>query len=390
MRSGLLILLLWSAQHGLPPEVIALARVKQKVEARLERLPDFTCLETIQRWTRASSDRPFRHVDTVRLEVAHFHEQEVYSWPGATSFSEDTPAEIIGSGMTSTGEFSVHLRAAFASGATNITYAGEESLGGRRVRRWDYRVAPFASNWMLRVGGATGTAVPAGSFWADAETNDLLRLEVYAEFIPPHVPLSDARARVDYARIADLGADVWLPETAELSLTTRGGEQDRNFVEFSHCRQYSGQSVVTFEEPVTAWAGVRDFHLPAGVRLALELETAVDSGSARAGDPIAARVSADARAGKTLVVPKGARVRGRVRKLEQGDNWIVGLEFDVLEFDNTRAQFYAALEKASVPGEGLSATGGEVPGVCTFSIAGPRFRLPAGTQMVWRTQDPRR
>ena len=329
-----------SAQKGLPPEVIALARVKQKVETRLSRLPDFTCLETIQRWTRPADSKPFKPVDTVRLEVAHVGEQEVYSWPGAGSFSDRNPGDIIGSGMTATGEFGDHLRSVFLGGSTTFTYAGEESLGGRRVLRWNYRVAPFEANWILRIGGATGAAVPGGSFWVDPETFDILRLEAKAEMIPPHVPASDIRTRIDYAKVAILGADVWLPESAELLLTDRFGQQDRNVVQFSHCRQYTGQSVVTFEETSPAQAekavtGATEFQLPIGLSLALELETEVDSERARVGDPIVARVAADARAGRTnLVIPKGALVKGRIRRLEKESapvpHWIVGLEFNVL------------------------------------------------------------
>ena len=49
----------------------------------MAQVPNYTCLETMersQRWPRAKSFRP---LDTVRLEVSNVDGKELLAWPGA-------------------------------------------------------------------------------------------------------------------------------------------------------------------------------------------------------------------------------------------------------------------------------------------------------------------
>ena len=56
----------------LAPEVLLLARAKALLRQNLARLPDCTCLETLQRfYTPAGKSQTMRPLDTVRLEVLY-------------------------------------------------------------------------------------------------------------------------------------------------------------------------------------------------------------------------------------------------------------------------------------------------------------------------------
>ena len=103
-RSALAVLALWglagavscAAQAEVPRELLALARIKQRMAQNLSRMPDYTCLETIERFRSVPRSEALKLVDTLRLEVAHVGIKELYSWPGAQRFEDRDVAEIVG------------------------------------------------------------------------------------------------------------------------------------------------------------------------------------------------------------------------------------------------------------------------------------------------------
>src|SRR2546427_797420 len=86
-----------AAQSALPPERARLVQIRQRMKQNQERVPNYTCLETITRARRPSralvisakggSGRFLRH-DIVRLEVAEVDGKEFFAWPGARNFAE--------------------------------------------------------------------------------------------------------------------------------------------------------------------------------------------------------------------------------------------------------------------------------------------------------------
>jgi hypothetical protein len=393
---------------GLPREVLLLARIRQNVRSELAHLPDYTCLATIERSTRRSASRPYQRVDTVRVEVAHLGDKELFSEPGANRFEEQLPGEIAGSGLATTGEFALHLRSVFW-GSTAITWHGEEDLDGRRALRYDFGVPSFFSSWTIRVDGVSGEVGARGSFWADAQSLELLRLEVHAERLPPNLPVREAVNRIDYGKVRIGSSDVLLPQTAQLVLTDLTGEQHQNTVEFSHCRQYLAESVITFSEPAAETStSVRrntEIPIPAGLGLRVQLETEIDLAKAKVGDLITGRVSAVTGKRGLQVVPKGAVLKGRIRWLQRGsrplERVLVELEFSELEFGGKRGQFFGQLRSVDrLPGLERLASPSTIQmsvnaarallGIATFRMTGGHWKLPEGFGMQWQTEDPRR
>ncbi|MBM3746930.1 MAG: hypothetical protein FJW34_14165 [Acidobacteria bacterium] len=236
------------AQAQVPREVLLLARIRQKMADHLTRMPDYTCLETVERSTRRRSSLPFLHVDTVRVEVAHLGMKELYSRPGGLKFEESDLANLVGGGMTASGEFALHLRSIFGSSIPLFTYRGEEDLEGRRTVRYEYNVPQNLSGYRLRIASREGIVGFSGSFWADPETLEVVRLEVKAEDIPPHVPVLSAVTLIDYAKVSIGDSEALLPRRAELVMTESLGRQLLNRTEFTNCRQYVGESVVLYVE----------------------------------------------------------------------------------------------------------------------------------------------
>lgn len=413
-----------AVQSEVPREVLLLARIRQRVERAVAQLPDYTCLETIERSTRASAARPFKHVDTVRLEVGQIGKKEVFSWPGGERFEEGHAFALVNFGTVSTGEFAQLLRAVFIGGFARIVWHGEENVLGRRALRYDFELPLLGYRWQVNLSGRAGDVAARGSFWADAESLDVLRLESHATDIPADLPLAEMVSRIDYGRMRIQTADVWLPQAAEVLLVDASGKHSLNRIEFSHCRQYSSSSILSFpsvetgsvEPAATGVAAKSD--APAGLLITMKLSAEIDSQGALVGDLITARLEADVLRKGSVVFPKGAVARGRIRRLERSmdgsPHFVVGLEFSDIEFANQRVRFFGHLESAqeiaglkwflsSSTHKSAQHGGGpiprftvhtsrtenlvpqQIPGVGTFLMTGDRFRLPAGMKMVWRT-----
>jgi hypothetical protein len=386
-----------SSQSELPPRVLQLAELKRNIKTRLARLPNYTCLETIERSQRKNARQAFRYLDTVRMEVAAVKDREVYAWPGATE-----------------------IRSIFVNNASTIIWHGEEQRFGRRALRWDYRIPYNLSGWTVRTGKASGRVSAAGAFWVDAETLDLLRIESNAADIPPDLPFAAVRTTLDYARVRIAAADLLLPQSAELILTEVTGHESRNRIEFSHCREFGANTMLTFEPPPTvapAPAAVRvdEISLPPGVGLPVRLAYAIDSQSAAVGDAVSAIVESRVEQKGSTVIPQGAVLRGRIRRFERdstpADHYVVGLEFTDLEFPGYHARFLGEmvfvdalpnlqwlLSTSRTKTLELGTRGGimtnsetevyraiPIPGVTIFFMEATKFRLPAGLHMTWRT-----
>src|SRR5450756_2396414 len=100
------------AQQDLPPDVLLLAKIKVKMAENLNRLPNYTCKQTVERSRRRTPARKFELLDTVRLEVALVEGKELYGWPGANRIVESEIGHLVG-GTIGNGDFGLLARAFF-------------------------------------------------------------------------------------------------------------------------------------------------------------------------------------------------------------------------------------------------------------------------------------
>ena len=124
-----------------------------------------------------------------------------------------------------------------------------------------------------------------------------------------------------------------------------------------------------------------------------------------------ARLESDVKKGGTVLIPKGARLRGRITTLarvaEPAPHFGVRLSFFTLEFGQRQADFTARLEAIMVAGGAstyqtralrvpyasnrqtfiMIADAPPSPGVADLVITGDRAELPRGLRLVFRTGD---
>jgi hypothetical protein len=413
-------LALAAAQQDLPPGVLLLARVKAHMRESLARLPNCSCLETIRRDHQTAGGK-MRPLDTIRLEVLYSDQKEYYASPGDRRFDNSSPGSFIASGTIGNGHFALFLSEVAAQGSTlSYEYKGEELLRGRRLARYDYRVPLNQSGHTITLSEGTGTVASKGAFWADPATYEIVRISIQAEEIPPTLPVRAYVTTIDYSHTNLDGNDFLLPQSADYSLVKFSGEESRNHIEFTHCHLYGAQSSISFGPsqgfPLFGASSVLETKrelLPA-LPVVIKVSTRITEKTA-VGTLLEGVVDGNVLHKRSVLIPDGSLVRGRVRRLEwnedKGGYFIVGLEFTDIEAGGTRYRFLADLqdmdrlpgvhqsirtskqETYSLPnGGGGTITSGDIltlpdlPGVGSFFVQAKRLELPAGFRMTWKTR----
>ncbi|MBL8175877.1 MAG: hypothetical protein JNK48_14470 [Bryobacterales bacterium] len=394
-------------QSGLAPEALLLAKVKLRAAENLERLPNYTCLETIERSRRLVSSRRFELIDMLRLEVGLVNRKELFAWPGSGEFTDQEISDMVGHGAIGNGSFAIHARSLFLSGTPEFTYIGERNRDGRNTVRWDYRVPLLHSGYRLRVKPLEAIVGYRGSVWVDAATLDLARIEIQVTEIPPHLPVSAASEVLEYQSVSIGQGAFLLPHTSALVIADLQGNESRNNTLFSNCRQFAGESVLSFgDAPETSAAprpAPRLLQLPPDLEFQLELRTPIEAGTTAVGDALEAFVVKDVKLKNTILLPKGAKITGRVWKLERlqtpsRTEWVAGLLFQRFAFDHFYGELHARLVPpvpgSSSPWERVDSLRSHTivreqpaasPRIGILNLKGERGKLPAGTRLYWRT-----
>jgi hypothetical protein len=258
----------YAAQSDLPPAVIQLSRIKQQMNAHLSRIANFTCLQTIGR-SRSDATGRMTKTDTLRLEVAFVDGKELFSRLGADKFEDRGIGEFGAGGAIGSGLFASLARGILVEKWPTYRYVGEEALRGRSAVRYNYEVPLLGSRYEMNMGGERAFVGFFGSFWADAETLELMRLTVRADDIPQRLKVVKALQSIDYGRVRLNETDYLLPQRAEMELEETSGGVSRNHTEFSHWLQYVGESTLVFDDstPKGAAAEESKLQLPAGLVL---------------------------------------------------------------------------------------------------------------------------
>jgi hypothetical protein len=415
---GLIFAAALSAQSELPKDVLQLSQIRREVGKSLATLDNYTCVETIDRAQRKNARQSFQHLDTLNVEVAVVKDRELYSWPDAKEFEDRDVGEMVGAGLMSTGSFRSEIKSVFINNVSTIKWRGEEEILGRRALRWDYTIPYSLSGWDVHVEGRSGRLSETGSFWADAETLELLSLETVAGDIPPDLPVASIKQTVHYSRMHVRERALLVPQSVEVSVTNLNGVENRNQIEFSHCREFGSAAELTFDRSTVAVENpvlpVTELKLPVGLQFSVRLAQGIDSKTAAVGDKITASIDAGVRSHGAVLIPKGALLLGRIRRLERESDprphYVVGLEFTDIEFPGHHARFIGQMfGMVPVPGLTLGIStfhedknsagvaGTEirshteteivfkVPGVSTFFMEGRDFRIPEGLRMSWVT-----
>jgi len=394
----------WGWQEPQADLQLALSgQIRQRMAANLAGLPNYTCLETIDRAVRRQSGKKLLFRDRIHMEVAFIEAREMFSWPGAGDFEADLLEKVPQIGARGAGGFGGWTRSLFGSSAPGLTGGGECMVEGRRGLRYNFSVPVAASKYAVLSGGRAAVMPYKGYLCVDADALQIMELAVQAEELPP--PVAAMSETIHYGRTRIGASEFLLPTDHELTVTDLEGKENRSLTHFTACREFTAESSIAFDTEHRAAAvpetKVGELRLPDGVQLDLELETPIRSEDSAVGDPIAARLNRAIHL-SGVAIPKGATVSGRIAGLEQyfepEDYFIVGLEFTSLIIGDKRAQFRAELvgplphedgrvDLTGVNREPTTSSGLDIVDAASgeFRVRGGRLRLTRGQRMVWKT-----
>ena len=381
MRTFLVLL---AAAAWLPAqESDRLARIREKMADVLLRQPDYTCTETVERTRQAAGSRS-RIEDTLRLEVALVDGKEMFAWPGSKQFEDRDLSDLVSTGMFGDGNFATYARILFLTNLAVFEDSGEAELGGRASWRYDFRVARSAGGSRLRVDGREAVVGFHGSFYADPMTLDVRRIEVEVEDIPADLKVLDAETIVDLRRLRIGDEDFLLPAESQLVMALPD-VVDRNWVRFSSCRKFTGESTLLFNDPVLAEASApaapREVKIPAKLSLELEMPD-LDLTQAAVGDPVRATLWADVKNHGNLLAPKGSIARGRILRLDRlPEYFVLRVQFRDLDWPGGHAPLKLRLDRLPLATRLMRPQpGGEI---VVARQAGPKL---SGILMIWRSE----
>ena len=384
-------------EDSLPRDVLLTAKTRLRVTEIVKGQPNYTCSESIERSQRKAGSKRWEFVDTLRLEVALVHGKEMFAWPGARDFEDRDLRDMVG-GTIGSGDFGIFIKAVFLVDEAHLQYAGEEERDGRKLIRFNYRVGRRTSNYRLRVNNLSGIAGYEGRAWVDATTFDPVRIEIDVPQPPENLPLKEVHDVIEFARQKIGAGEYVLPLRSEIVLVNTDNAENRNRTTFTRCRQYGAESTLSFEDvpaEVAVPAAPIVVTLAAGVEIPITLTSRISTPESAVGDPFTAEVSHDVKSRKgELLIPKGAKVQGRIVRLEafaaRVDAWLLGLRLEEFSFQNKRGALNASLAEPHMVGTqpGYQTTYAHVvpPEPNQIIVFRNRLDLRPGFAMTWKTQ----
>ena len=342
--------------------VALLNRARAKIIENIERLPKYTCLQTVHR-SRFQLFPPVRirkcgdiedssavnrsqmmlaWTDRFKLEVTVSGGAEIFSWAGARHFQSEEVEKIVGGGMAGTGDFGPFLMSIFGGSASEYEYLGLVPQDkGRDIAVYRYHVPVSTSHYQINIGLQPEDRVNMaydGKFWIDPQNAELRRMTIEVPNPPRESQTCRIETTIDYRRARIGRSDFLLPQLTVLTMMDAEGRRHENRIEYASCREFQSESV--FRTDVEASADASEISkstvaIPPGITIKIALDSKIDAESSFAGDAIEGRLL---NAIGTLV-PKGAIVHGRIVRFEREympSNYLaLGLRFHSVEVNGS-------------------------------------------------------
>ena len=213
-----------------------------------DRLPDFICTETVQRFEKMATLRSL--TDSLTIQLTYFGHKEDYKLIAINESRTERSYESL-DGLISGGEFGTLLLRIFErSSAADFEWKGWSNVRGQRVAVFSYRIPLNRSHYELGYRDAgrlvTETAGYHGEVLLQGET--VLRFKAIADDIPKGSGILQSSVEVDYEFTDVAGRNYMLPVHA-VARMTRGHRELMNIVAFVGYRKFEADSTIEFHKP---------------------------------------------------------------------------------------------------------------------------------------------
>jgi hypothetical protein len=314
-------------------------RVRARSEESLDRLPNYMCTQTIDRYQYQpdvtdnslacdeSAKQPSTHLsssDRLRFDVSVKSTGEMYGWAGENRFDDRELVEIVKDGAISTGSFTAFLASIFSNEAVRFTYNGEMTQDGRPFAEFGFYVPSEKSHYFFNFAERRAVTGYDGTFLVNPKTADIARLSIRTSQLPAETGACYSSTTLDYTRIRLQGVEFLLPRLSVMRVFSRDGRVAVNHTVYSNCHEFLGESTLTFGTPTNVPSGEQRpgsapeiFVIPPKLRFRVALTEGIDTATAAAGDSIKAKLMTPIRDRRKVLVPIGAAITGRIVEIRQ-------------------------------------------------------------------------
>jgi hypothetical protein len=407
-----------------------LKRVTAKAVAAGKAIPNYTCVETVNRnffrpaapgLPRACSlvleqrqhrtlDMQLRllSTDRLRLDVAMVQRGEVFSWVGASKFDDSDLGRLVHSGPVGTGAFGAFLSVVFGQDQPSFEFAKNAEVDGRAVLEYSFSVRREDSHYKMKLNdGSWLYTAYSGRFQVDAATEDVLRMSVQTAELPHAANSCMIETIMDFGGAEIGGAPIRVATHSSQRFVYETGEEAENTTTFANCREYRGESTIKYDEgpsPPPIRGGVRQLTEPVslspGLKFTMELTTPISAATSAAGDFFTGKLVSTLRDPKQKVVARaGSVVEGRILRVQSfyipQAEAIVVLKPETLEIQGSKIPFTAvrdwSQEMAAAKRQGrksmpilIPQPGEERAGL--FKFSGKNVVVAKGFRSDWQTR----
>ncbi|HKE26206.1 MAG TPA: hypothetical protein VKB88_27810 [Bryobacteraceae bacterium] len=410
-----------------PVEV--LMRLRDRVLEHARKVPNHICVETVERQrfepvvgrlhkscealldARSRSAPSLRRdsTDWLRLDVGLADNHEIFSWAGAAHFEERDLDEIVPEGAIGTGLFATLLLSVFENRNPHYQFAGEETVDGRRLFTYSFKVPQAESHYRVKTRQKDWIVTGyEGELLVNPRTAELVRINVRTDQLPDSTSSCEIDTVMEYGIVPLDGFDYLLPQSTRQRFIGREGDEAENRTGFASCREYRGESTLTFGGSADAKGGAArnrlGVALPAGQAAVIELTKAIAFQGSAAGDPIEGRLAGPLRDTQrdVTLAPQGAKVVGRLMRVETRatGQYSIALRWETVELDGMKVPLSLKPNRAipdlrRSPQGTLQRRGVEIElprageeHYAVYHLTGKDSRLEAGLRTEWVTIEP--
>ena len=114
-----------------------LEQIEHRATEDLASVPNYVCVDSIERSLSIPGEHEFRRLDRVHAELAHIEGADRFSWIGNSAFQSRNPTAMVGYGAGFGGDFSDNRALVFKNNQTKTSYAGRVTIDGRPALRFE-------------------------------------------------------------------------------------------------------------------------------------------------------------------------------------------------------------------------------------------------------------
>ena len=143
-------------------------------------------------------------------------------------------------------------------------FSKEDTIGGRKARKYTYSVRQPNSHWRVEPSGYPIKPAYRGAVWIDTESYRVLRVEMEARQLPENYPLNIVEMTTELGPVNIAGQTYLLPVmAANLSCQRDTVTCHKNELEFRNYRRFSAESTISATDSSVKYDGAEDAAKPA-------------------------------------------------------------------------------------------------------------------------------